>query len=115
MSKIKKILKWFANKPIIIFACAGNNNVQKDIDDIIKNNFNEAQMKMHKFFYLPGGVDFSKVKGILKPMLNFFKKSLEKKSELTPDEQAMLDGFTNPTNLVDKKHIQALIDYAKML
>ena len=115
MNQIKKVLNWFDNKPIIIFACAGNDNVQKDIEVIKENNFNEKQLNFHKFFYLPGGVDFSKVKGVFKMMINVFRKMLEKKKDKTPDEKAILEGFTNPTNLVDKKHIEEIVNYAKSL
>jgi menaquinone-dependent protoporphyrinogen IX oxidase len=115
MNQIKKVLTWFGHKPIIIFACAGNNNVEKDIEDLKKQNFTEASLSFHKFFYLPGGVDFSKVKGLLKMMLAFFQKMMEKKKNKTADEIAILDGFTHPTHYVDRKHIQALVEYAKTL
>jgi menaquinone-dependent protoporphyrinogen IX oxidase len=115
MNQIKKVLQYFKEKPIIIFACAGNNNVEKDIDDIKKNNFQTQQLTYHKFFYLPGGVDFSKMTGITKMMINFFRKLMEKKLNKTADEQAILDGFTNPTNYVDKSHIQELISYVQSL
>jgi len=114
-NKIKKILSWFKDKSIIIFASAGNNNVEKDINDIKINNFSEAQLNFHKFFYLPGGVDFTKIKGIYKIMLNIFRKMIEKKQNRTADEQAMLDGFINPINYVDKKHIEEIVSYAKKL
>lgn len=113
MNKLDKALRWFKEKPIIIFGCAGNNNVEKDIEDIKRNNFTEEQLAFHKFFYLPGGVDFSKVKGIFKVMLGVFKKVMEKKQNKTSDEAAILDGFNNPTNYVDRKEIEAIVAYVK--
>lgn len=113
MNKIKKVLKWFEDKPIIIFACAGNNNVEKDIDDIKKNNFTEEQLDFHKFFYLPGGIDFTRVDGIFKHMLMVYKKYLERKKNKTEDEKAILEAYYNPTYYVDKKHIENIVSYAK--
>ena len=113
MNKIKKVLKWFKEKPIIIFACAGNNNIEKDINDIKNNNFTKEQLTYHKFFYLPGGIDFSKVKGTFKMMLNVFRKVMEKKKNKTKDLEAILDAFNNPTNYVDRKEIEAIVAYAK--
>ena len=75
MNQIKKVLKWFEDKPIIIFACAGNNNVREDIEVIKRNNFTEEQLAFHKFFYLPGGVDFSKVQGLFKSHVKRVQKS----------------------------------------
>jgi len=113
MNQIKKVLKWFNTKPIIIFACAGNNNVQSEIDVIKNNNFTLEQLAFHHFFYLPGGVDFTKLKGIMKSMVNFFMKMIEKKQDKTPDELAILEGYKHPTTLVDKIHINDLISYVQ--
>ena len=115
MNKLKKALNWFEDKPIIFYACAGNNNVEKDIEHIKKTNFTDQQLAFHKFFYLPGGVDFTKIKGVFKMMLNVFRKIMEKKKDKTADEKAILEGFTNPTNFVDKKHIESIVAYAKQL
>ena len=115
MNKLKKALNWFEDQPIIIYACAGNNNVEKDIEHIKKTNFTDQQLAFHKFFYLPGGVDFTKIKGVFKMMLNVFRKIMEKKKDKTEDEKAILEGFTNPTNFVDKKHIESIVFYAKQL
>jgi len=113
MNKIKKVIKWFEDKPIIIFASGGNNNVEEDINDIKKNNFTEEQLEFHKFFYLPGGVDFTKVTGVFKVMLNVYKKFLENKKNKTKDEKAILESYYNPTNYVNKKHIKEIVAYAK--
>jgi len=115
MNQIKKVLTWFQDKPIIIFACAGNNNVQSDIDDIKKANFTQEQLTFHHFFYLPGGVDFRKVHGLMKSMMNVFMKMIEKKQNRTRDEIALLDSYNNPTYFVDKAHINELITYAQNL
>ncbi len=115
MNKIKKVLKWFKEKPIIIFACAGNNNVEKDINDIKNNNFNEEQLVFHDFFYLPGGIYFTKVDGIFKNMLNVYKKYLEMKNRKTEDEKAILEAFYTPTNYVDKNQIEDIVTYTKKI
>jgi menaquinone-dependent protoporphyrinogen IX oxidase len=66
MNQIKPVLKIFSKKPISIFACAGNPGLEKEINDIKQANFNSDTLGYHKFFYLPGGVDFTKVKGFMK-------------------------------------------------
>lgn len=115
MNQIKKVLAWFKNKPIIIYACAGNNRVQKEIDIIKTNNFTEAQLAFHHFFYLPGGVDYSKVTGLYKIMLSFFQKMMAKNPNPTEDEKAILDGFIHPTHYVAKEEIEELVSYAKTI
>jgi menaquinone-dependent protoporphyrinogen IX oxidase len=115
MNKIKKVLSWFKKKPIIIFACAGNNYDQKAIADIKTKNFTEDQLDFHKFFYLAGGIDFNKVTGIQRKMLNFFFKMIEKKSNRTSDEEEILNGFYNPSNYVDKANLDDILAYARNL
>lgn len=111
MNKVKKVLKWFQDKPIIIFACAGNLNVERDIEDIKKANFTPEQLVYHHFFYLPGGVDFTKLKGLMKSMVKFFINMIEKKKDKTPDEMAILDGYQHPSHYVDKKYIEEIVNY----
>lgn len=113
MNQIKKVLKWFKDKPVIIFACAGNLNNERDIEDIKKANFTDDQLKMHHFFYLPGGVDFTKLKGLMKSMVNFFIRMIEKKKDKTPNEIAILEGFKHPTHYVDKKYIDEIVEYVQ--
>lgn len=115
MNKLKKVLKWFDDKPIIIFACGGNNNVEKDIEDIKSRNFSKEQLAFHRFFYLPGGLDFSKVKGIMRRMLSVFKTVIEKKKNKTEDEKSILEGFERPTSYVDRKEIDLIVAYAKKI
>ena len=109
MNALAKALQWFGEKPIVIVACAGNNNDPHEIEVIRKRNFTEAQLAFHRFFYVPGGVDFSKVKGPFRLMLGVFRKVMEKKKNKTADEAAILEGFTNPTNFVDRKHIEPIL------
>ncbi len=111
MNKLKKALKLFSNKPITIFACAGNAGVEKEIQDIKNNNFKPEELAFHHFFYLPGGVDFSKIKGLMKVMINLVRKMLEKKKNKTYDDEQILKGFTEPSNYVDKKHIKSIVEF----
>jgi flavodoxin len=66
MNQIKKVLKWFEDKPIIIFACAGNNNVREDIEVIKRNNFTEEQLVFHNFFICLEVLIFQKCRDYLK-------------------------------------------------
>ena len=113
MNQVKKVLKWFQDKPIIIFACAGNLNVERDIEEIKKANFTLEQLKYHHFFYLPGGVDFTKLKGLMKSMVKFFINMIEKKKDKTPDEIAILDGYKHPSHYVDKKYIEEIVNFVQ--
>lgn len=115
LNAIKYVLKMFQTKPIIIFACAGNDNVQSEIDHIVQSNFSKQEITFHTFFYLPGGVDFTKVKGFHKIAVNAFLKLMRHKKNKTHEEQAIVDSFSNSTYLVDRRHITSLIAYVKSI
>ncbi len=111
MDKIQKVLKMFRDKPIVIFSCAGNPGIEKEIEDIKMYNFHHDELSFHHFFYLPGGVDFSKVTGFMKFLINIFRKILEKKKNKTYEEEQILKGFTDPTHYVDRKHIKKIVEF----
>jgi hypothetical protein len=114
MNQIKPVLKMFSNKPIVIFACAGNPGLEKEINDIKEANFKPEELQYHQFFYLPGGVDFTKVKGFMKLLVNMFHFILKHKKNLTNDEKQILNGYDNPTYYVDKKYIKDIVNYGKL-
>lgn len=113
MRKLGKMKQIFSNKPIIFYACGGNNNIEHEIDVIKESNFTKEELEFHKFFYLPGGMDISMVKGPMKLMFKFIAKVLEKKKDKTHDEEEFLRGLKHPEDLVDKKHITNLLEYVK--
>ncbi len=113
MNKLKQALRLFKHKPIIIFATGGNNNVQKDIDDIKQKNFTAKQLAFHKFFYLPGGVDFSKAEGTFKKMLTVFQKVMGKVKNKPEGLAAILAAFDHPTNYVARDEIEEMVEYVR--
>lgn len=111
LNQIRKVLKMFASKPIVIFACAGHLFDQNEIHKLKTNHFTQNQLSFHQFFYLPGGVDFTKLTGLMKKMVGFFLKMIEKKDNKTQEEIDILEGYYHPTNYVDKKYIVELVNY----
>jgi flavodoxin len=53
MNQIKKVLRWFKDKSIIIYSTAGNLNDEAQIQVIKDRNFTQEQLAFHHFFYLP--------------------------------------------------------------
>ncbi len=111
LKKIKKVLKLFKDKPIVIFACGGSNEFSEHESNIFKSNFTEEQLRFHKCFYLPGGLDMNKITGLMKFFMGNFKKILEKKQNKTPDEEGFLFGFNNPTDYVSEEYTLPLVEY----
>lgn len=74
---------------------------------IIKiNNVNE------NFFYLQGGVDYTKLKGIKKFMLKMVAESVIK--EKKPEDKELIDIFLNGGNCVKEENSSEIVEYLKM-
>jgi len=115
MNGLTKAFKVFNHQPMIVFACGGHLNKPEEIEKLkIKNSLEPDSFK-GKFFYVPGGLDFSQVKGIMKPILRIVEKMLKNKVDKTEEEIEMLEGFTNPTYYVDEIYIKEIVDYVKAL
>lgn len=109
MKKLSRVKTLFINKPITIYACGGNNNVEKQIETIKEQNFSKDELSFHTFFYLPGGMDLSKMGRFMKFWFKLICKMLEKKANRTHDEEAFLRSLKEPEDLVDEKHIEDLV------
>jgi len=113
LNKIQKVLTLFKNKPITIFSCGGSINNLAYENEVMHKNLTEEQLKFHKYFYLPGGLDMNQITGIMKFFMNILKKMLEKKENKTEEDLGFLSAFTNPSDYVDEVHILPLIDFIK--
>lgn len=72
--------------------------------EIIKiNNVNE------KFFYLQGGVDYTKLKGIKKFMLKMVAESVIKENK--PEDKELIDIFLNGGNCVKEENLSEILEY----
>lgn len=72
--------------------------------EIIKiNNINE------KFFYLQGGVDYTKLKGIKKFMLKMVAESVIKENK--PEDKELIDIFLNGGNCVKEENLSKIVEY----
>lgn len=97
LSKIKKI----CNLKIVVGVGAypKSNQYIKDLKKA--NNIKEP------FFYLRGGIDYSKLKGIKKQIVKLVGKTVDKQ------DKEMVDLFTNGKDYVDEANLSEIINYFK--
>lgn len=72
---------------------------------ISKNNINK------QFFYLQGGVDVSKLKGIKKMMLKMVGNSVVRTNK--PEDKGIIDMFVNGKDCVKKEKLDEIMAYIK--
>ena len=112
---IKNNLDKLRGKNLIVFATGASPDRAEIPDEIIRKNFQEAERKSIKFFYLRGGFDFGKLDFPNKILMTLLKWKLLSKRDKSPDERGMLAAYSRPLDFTRKEHIAALVRYAKSL
>ena len=80
---------------------------RQNISEIVKiNNVSE------KFFYLQGGLDYTRLKGIKKIMLKMVAKSVIK--EKRPEDKKLIDIFINGGNFVKEENLSEIVEFTTM-
>ena len=80
---------------------------RQNISEIVKiNNVSE------KFFYLQGGLDYTRLKGIKKIMLKMVAKSVIKENR--PEDKELIDIFINGGNFVKEENLSEIVEFIKM-
>lgn len=112
---IKKNIDKLKDKKLVVFASGASPYRKEVYNEVIDKNFEKANQKNIKFFYLRGGFDFDKLKFKHKLVMKLMKKQLEKKDNPTEDEKGMLDAFDRPVDFTSKDNAEDLIEYVRSL
>ncbi|MGN0765294.1 MAG: hypothetical protein ACI4MO_02300 [Christensenellales bacterium] len=107
---LKKALRRYSVKVVCAVGMSGNDNQLDEIYD--KYMFLEDT----PIFYLQGGMEYQKLKGVYKFMIGTVKKVMSKKleaKEKTQDEQDMLDLIVNGKSMVSKEKLSEVLAYLK--
>ncbi len=95
-------------------------------DPTIKENVDSIKKSVDKFvndtsnlkvFHFRGGIDYSKLNMVHKPMMKMLKKITEKKPacELTAENKEFLETYNTKVDFCDKESIKPLLDYVESL
>lgn len=93
-------------KTICVCAVGMSKNSKENIENIIKVNNYDG-----KIFYLRGGVDYKKLKGIKKLMLKMVGKKTIKENK--PEDKEIIEVFKNGGNFVEKGNLKEILEYLK--
>ena len=107
LAGLKKAKRLAKGKRLIVFACGGDIGRESEVEKVRGSSVKAGDA--FSFYYLPGGLDISKLTGFLKFMMDTMYKMMSKKKNKTEDDIAFLKGFEEPTDFVDATHITELI------
>ena len=106
-SRIEGYNKVIKNYNVKILIAVGITEESTENNNIIKKSNNIS----HDFFYIRGGIDKSKLKGIRKMMLSMVAKATMKND---PSNQ-LVDAYINDKSFVDKNNLKEIIAYYKKI
>lgn len=89
------------------------------LEKFVEETVNRYKIKDAKVFYLQGGFDLSKLRGIYKLMMNMMAKSvtasLEKKADKTAEDVASLEMFKNGREYVRRENLADIVNWYNSL
>lgn len=106
----KNISKW-RNKKLAVF-CVGASPIENpEIEATLPKNFTEDELKIVKWFYCPGGLDYDKMPMASKTAMKLFIKSLESRKNKTDDDLEQIRIMSSSYDISDIKYIEPIIEY----
>ena len=111
-------LKWFkknisawSNKKLAVF-CVGASPIENpEIDQTLPKNFSEEELKVVKWFYCPGGLDYDKMPATSKTMMKLFVKMLKARKNKTETDLEQIRMLSSSYDISDIKYIEPIIQY----
>lgn len=104
--------KW-TDKKLIAFCVGGSPIDSPEIEQFLKQNFKESNLKKVDVFYCPGGFNYEKMSTPSKLMMKMFIKMLKSKKDKTESEQEMIKMISHSYDISDKKYIEPILQCLK--
>ncbi len=106
----KNLLRW-KDKKLVAF-CVGASPIENpEIELTLPKNFSEEELKIVRWFYCPGGLDYEKMPAISKTMMKMFVKVLKAKKDKTEADIEQIKMMSSSYDISDIKYIEPIIDY----
>lgn len=106
----KNISKW-SDKKLIVFCCGASPIENPEIERDLPKNFSEEELKIIRWFYCPGGLDYDKMSVTSKTMMKILLKSLNAKKDKTEKDIEQIRMISSSYDISDIKYIEPIIDY----
>lgn len=111
-------LKWFKNniekwqgKKLAVFCVGASPMENPDIEVDLPKNFTAEELKVLKWFYLPGGLNYEKMPAISKAMMKMLANSLKAKKNKTEKDIAQAEMISSSYDISDIRYIEPILDY----
>ncbi|MEG0378520.1 MAG: hypothetical protein RR614_08585, partial [Eubacterium sp.] len=86
---------------------------QENIDNLVKQNFTEAEQKEISFYYFQGGLNYEKMNFGSRMMMKAFAKMMANKKDKTSNEEEMAKGLGISFDHSDRTAIHPMVEAIK--
>lgn len=113
-------LKWFKNnisnwsdKKLVTF-CVGASPIENpEINATLPKNFTNEELKIVKWFYCPGGLNYEAMSFKSRTMMKMFVKMLNARKDKTEADLEQIRMLSSSYDISDIKYIEPIIDFLK--
>lgn len=96
-------------KRYFLFAVGATPGRPDEIEAIRSHNLTAQEANAISFYYLRGGFDHEKLKGADRLMMALMRKALAAKKAPGPDDQALLEAFSQPVDFTDRAQLLPIV------
>lgn len=96
-------------KRYFLFAVGATPGRPDEIEAIRSHNLTAQEANAIPFYYLRGGFDHEKLKGADRLMMALMRKALAAKKAPGPDDQALLEAFSQPVDFTDRAQLLPIV------
>lgn len=101
--------KW-SGKKLIAFCVGGSPIENPEIEQALRQNFNDTEWEKVNVFYCPGGFNYEKMSTTSKVMMKMFIKALKAKKDKTEEDEMMINMISSSYDISDRKYIQPILE-----
>lgn len=106
----KRIPKW-EGKKLAVF-CVGASPIENpEIEATLPKNFSEDELKVVRWFYCPGGLNYEKMPMTSRAMMKMFVKALQARKEKTEADKEQIRMLSSSYDISDRKYIEPILDH----
>lgn len=111
-------LKWFkknisewSDKKLAVFCVGASPAENPEIEEALPKNFTEEELKVVRWFYCPGGLNYEIMPAKYRMMMKMFVTALKSKKNKTQDDLNQINMIMSSYDISDIKYIDPIIDY----
>ncbi len=110
-------LRWFksnmdkwSDKKLIVFCVGGSPIENPEIENALRQNFNENEWRKVNAFYCPGGFHYEKMSSSSKLMMKLFLTALKAKKDKKEEDEIMIKMISSSYDISDRKYIEPILE-----